>query len=82
MKPPPPRIRRTGRRVSAEARRCYAFSVSISSSPASSWVACGRAASTNRSRASFASASFSARFAYATLIISLMRLSWFTSEAP
>ena len=59
-----------------------ASSVSISSWPASSSVTWGPSSATSRLRSSLASRSLSARLALATLIISLMRLSWLTSEAP
>lgn len=72
------RPRRRGRTRPA----AYARSVSTSSAPASSCSACGPLARTNASRACLASASLSARFAFATEIMSLMRLSWFTSDAP
>ena len=60
----------------------YASSVSTSSLPASCALPCDPSAFTKVSRAARASDSFSARFAFATEIISLMRLSWFTSDAP
>lgn len=60
----------------------YASSVSTSSFPASCALPCDPSAFTKVSRAARASDSFSARFAFATEIISLMRLSWFTSDAP
>ena len=63
-------------------RPAYASSVSTSSLPASCALPCDPSAFTKVSRAARASDSFSARFAFATEIISLMRLSWFTSDAP
>ena len=62
----------------------YSFSTSTftSSSPATSVAGSETLADTKLSRVAFACASFSARFAFATLIMSFMRLSWFTSEAP
>ena len=66
----------------ARASPAYASSVSTSSLPASCALPCDPSAFTKVSRAARASDSFSARFAFATEIISLMRLSWFTSDAP
>ena len=56
-------------------RPAYASSVSTSSLPASCALPCDPSAFTKVSRAARASDSFSARFAFATEIISLMRLS-------
>lgn len=63
-------------------RPAYASSVSTSSLPASCALPYDPSAFTKVSRAARASDSFSVRFAFATEIISLMRLSWFTSDAP
>lgn len=63
-------------------RPAYASSVSTSSLPASYALPCDPSAFTKVSRAARASDSFSAKFAFATEIINLIRLSWFTSDAP
>ena len=72
-----------GRRHDDEFSAHYSTTSVVSTSTRSA-TASGSSGAPSRAtaRAARASASFSAKFALATAIMSLMRLSWFTSEAP